>query len=358
MNKTKYKIVGVSVAVVLLVAAMIVVVIFRGRGRGTLVDVPVNQLENLKIYVEFINSKRMRVEVFFPLDSFPLISDNYVLQRKGSDGWRAVGTDIRAKMEYSTPNGRTVDDEKYPNVGFETRQFEFINDYDKLDKGSYRVVFGAKKKEKEYYLAVPFDITLEYEYLEEPEDYEYIVTTSFGEEELAEQYENCKEYVTYCEFPWGFENSTFSLELYRHLKKVTLVSGKDKLEIIEADKLRKLYQYFAGAVMTRTDDEEYGATFFVDDELYYKTMPVPYKQEQTGQTYQVDFLFDYKGEEKKINCEVSGHRMVLETTGFAFSENISKRYPIGRLLFDEKEETMAMEFYVFNEIEKALERIK
>lgn len=358
MDKIKYKIIAVSAAIVVLAAAVITGIILQIRGNSAWDDISVNQLEDIKIYVRFVNSKRIYIDTFFPLDTSTIISDDYILQVKDGNDWSTIGTDTDSKLEYGTADNSSIDDEKYPEIGYNSHQHEFIKDYGILDKGSYRIVFGAKRKKTEYYLAVPFDITLDYEYQKEPEEYEYTVTTNWGQGELAEYYEQCHDYITYSEFPLGFENQTFSMDLYKHLKKAVLASGKTKQEISGTKELKKLYQYFAGAVMTRTDGGIYGATFFTDADLLYKTMEPPQKTEETGQSYGLTLTFGYNGTKKEIRCNISGHRLVVETSDFAFREQISERFPLGELIPAKEKKKLNMEFYVFNKIGKAMEGMK
>lgn len=356
--KKRYLIIGISITVVL-IAVVLGLVFFRGRQEEQLKNISVNQLENIKIYVNYVNSKRICLDFFAPLDSSIVVSDNYALQKKSGNEWKALRANTRLNMEYSSLAPMPIDDEKYSQIAYESKLYEFIRDFDRLDKGSYRIIVGAKNKEDEYFLAVPFDVTLEYEYLEEPTDYEYSVTTSFGQEGLADEYEKCVDYITYSDFPLGFENFTFSLDLYHHLKKVSLSSWGEVLEISEEEKKRELYQYFSGAILTRLDDAIYGSTFFTDiDTLYYKTLQVPEKQKQEGNAFQLRFYFDYDGKSKEINCQVRNHTMKVEMIGLAFSDDLSERFPLGDLMPVESDERQVMEFYVFNDIEKALEEIK
>lgn len=358
MDKIKYKIIAISAVLAVLAAAVITAIILQMRGSSPWEDISVNQLGDIKIYVRFINSKRIYIDTFFPLDTPTIISDNYILQKEDGNSWETIEASAEPGLEYGTADNSAVDDEKYPETGYNSHQYEFIKDCGVLDKGSYRIVVGAKREGKEYYLAVPFDITLEYEYQKEPEGYEYAVTTSWGQGELAEYYEQCHGYITYSEFPLGFENQAFSMDLYKHLKKAVLASGKTKQEISGTKELKKLYQYFAGAVMTRTDGGIYGATFFTDAELLYKTMEPPQKTEETGPPYSVTLTFGYDGTKKEIRCNISGHRLVVETSDFAFREQISERFPLGELIPAKEKKKLNMEFYVFNEIGKAMEGMK
>ena len=359
MNKTRKNKVIVLFSVIALLMVVAAVIIFRVQGKKSFEEVPLNRLKNTKIYVDFVNSKRIHFNVFFPLDSSTVVSDNYIVQKKAGEEWETLGEDTRDKMEYGSPNGFPIDETEYPQVGYETKEYEFIDDYGGLDKGKYRVIMGAKTQGKEYYLSIPFDITLEYEYLKEPTDYEYSVTTNWGQEEFIDIYKKCKDYVTYSELPRGIENSMFSFDMYKHLKKITWVSGSDKLDITKADKMQELYQYFAASVMTRTDEEVYGSTFFTDDDtLYYRTIPVPENIEQGEENYQVIFFFEYDGKTKKMDCQVSGHSMVVETTDFAFRDGISERFPMGGLYPVKRGKNMVMGFYVFNDIENVLEGMK
>ena len=84
---------------------------------------------------------------------------------------------------------------------------------------------------------------------------------------------------------------------------------------------------------------------------------LPDGQEQGKETVRVHFFFDYDGT-KDLQCTISGHSMTVETGGFTFGEEISKRFPTGNLFPAKKQEKMTMHFYVFNDLEKALEEME
>lgn len=354
----KYKIGGIigAVAVVVILGAFALIRSWQGQKP---VAEKIGQLPDGKIYVKFVNSRRIYFDIFFPLDSQTMISDNYIVQRKSGKEWKAFGNEGKVSWEYGTPNDIVVDDKKYPDVTYESKQYEIAQRYDVLEKGSYRVIFGAETAKKEYTLAIPFEVTRDCEYVKEPEDYDYQVTTSVGQGELANAYEACEaggKYITYDPFIAGFENQLFSLDMYQHLQKVQVVSGQKKSVLTTEKEKLEYYRLFAKLILTRTDKETYGSTYFMDL-VDYRTLPVPDGQEQGKETVRVHFFFDYDGT-KDLQCTISGHSMTVETGGFTFGEEISKRFPTGNLFPAKKQEKMTMHFYVFNDLEKALEEME
>lgn len=322
---------------------------------------PINQLADVKIKVDFVNSRRIHLTVFFPLNYHMMVPGTYTLQRKNErNQWESMKSSWRKELEDSLILTESIDDRKYPNIGFATEEFEFLDKYSSLEEGDYRVVFPVKitAKEEEHLLAVPFQISKEYEYDKEPNDYEYVVTTR-TDTDLVEDYESCKTYITYDSFLSGFENYTFSRDMYEHLTKILLTTGEGKKEICSPDEMKKLYSYFASATLSRADGEVFGGTFFRD--MDWDTRPgaldIPEHHEAIGQTRTVQFFFQYDGIEKSICCEISGHQMRLKTSDFAFDEEMVKSMPLGELQTVEDGEERVMKYYIFNDIERVLEKI-
>lgn len=322
---------------------------------------PINQLEHVKIKVDFVNSRRIALTVFFPLDYHMIVPGTYTLQRKNErNQWEDMKSPWRKELEDSLILTRSIDDEKYPNIGFVSEQFEFLDKYRSLEEGNYRVVFPVKvtAKEEEHLLAVPFQISREYEYDKEPKDYEYLVTTT-SYTDLVEDYESCKTYITYDTFLSGFENYTFSRDMYEHLTKILLTVGEKSKEISDSAERKKLYSYFASAILSRADEGVFGGTFFrdMDWDTRPRALDIPNHIASSQQTLAVQFFFQYDEAEKYICCEISGHQMRLKTSDFAFDEEMVKSMPLGELLPVDDGEERVMEYYIFNDMEKALEKI-
>lgn len=366
MEKKIKKRVWIGIAVLLAAALGLTLFFFLQRkSADPPAEMQVNQPEDIKIKIDNVNSRRMNLRIYFPLDRYKLVtSDSYYLQQSaGKGGWKTLycGGDIDTyTLEWDESIEISTDHEpgKYANIGFASLEPDFLQDSGCLEAGKYRIVLPVKIKGKKYYLAAPFEISDGYDCAEEPTEYEYIPMV-FAGLDWVDDYENCRDYVNYDEFLSGFMNHTFNRDMYQHMTKIRIDSGSSSREISVREEMRELYAYFTGATLSRTGKEKYGSTFFADsDTLEYKCLDVPNAAETDEPTQKVEFFFDYDGTERRMSCEVRGHILTVRTTDFAFDESASERFPVKPLQPIEEKKEIELEYYVFNELAKALEEYR
>lgn len=367
MEKKIKKIVWIGIAVLLVAALGLTLFFFlRRKSADPLAKVQVNQPEDIKIKIDNVNSRRMDLRIYFPLDQYNLVTlDCYYLQQSaGKGGWKTLyyggDTDTNHSSEWDESIEVSTDHEpgKYVDIGFATLEPDFLQDGVCLEAGKYRIVLPVKIRGKMYYLAAPFEISDGYDCEVEPRGYEYTPMV-FAHLDWVDDYENCKDYVNYDEFLSGFMNHTFDRDMYQHMTKIRIDSGGSSREISVREEMRELYVYFTGATLSRTGEEKYGSTFFADlDTLEYKCLDIPDAAETDGPTQKVEFFFDYDGTERRMSCEVRGHILTVRTTDFAFDESASDSFPVKPLQPTEEKKEIKLEYYVFNELAKALEEYR
>lgn len=324
--------------------------------------VSLNQLKDFKIYVNYVNSKRISFDVFFPIYDYKVEdSPTYTLQEKGEGGsWNTLFS-VKDKgcgpRTMSIPDMSVEEDAwNYEDVGFASLEYDFIQDYQCLETGDYRVIFPLKVNGRKEYFEIPFEISGGYLYEIEPEEYEYTAAT-YSPLDFVEEYEMCKDYITYDAFVNGFQNMLFSRDLFEHMTKIIIISEDGSREIQEADEMHDFYEYFAMASLSRSDGGIGGATYFYNldrDTFWNNTLNVPRNMGKSDQTRTVNFFFDYEGQEKSISCEISGHKLIVRTRDFDFDEDMSEQLPLHELMPVDHGEERTMEYYVFNEIEEVL----
>ncbi len=324
-----------------------------------------NTLKDVKIFVGFANANRISMEIFFPLKDEVIIPGTYELEQKASNGkWKTVkkaysydtddleNTSVLSESIYDACE-ETSKDEKYKDIGYGTQIFEFIERYGSLEAGTYRVIFPVRKDSKRYDLSAEFSIDREYEYTDEPEN-SIATTTSYLE--LIPAYEACLasgEYVTYGDFPLGFQNRTFTKNLYTHLSGMELsLDGKKKP--VAQNHLKKTYEYLASSILSRQGKSVYGSTLFSnDDDLSFNPLRSNQKDEASKKDLTLSLTFDYDGKKKEISCTINGHRLKVETTDFFFDEEASSILPWGEpepITEKNKGTGISAEFYVYNEL--------
>ncbi|MDE6851351.1 MAG: hypothetical protein K2J67_02535 [Lachnospiraceae bacterium] len=367
MEKKIKKRVWIGIAVLLAAALGMALFFFlRRHFADPLAKVQVNQPEDLKIKIDYVNSRRMDLRIYFPLDQYKLVTlDSYYLQQRTGNGrWKTLyyggDTDTNHSSEWDESIEISTDHEsgKYAGIGFATPAIDFLQDGGCLEAGKYRIVLPVKIRGKMYYLAAPFEISDGYDCAEEPTEYEY-TTMVFADLDWVDDYENCRDYVNYDEFLSGFMNYTFNRDMYRHMTKIRIDSGGNSREISVREEMREVYTYFAGATLSRTGKEKYGSTFFADlDTLEYKCLDVPDMPETDESTQKAEFFFDYDGMERRMSCEIRGHILTVRTTDFVFDESASDRFPVKPLQPTEEKKEIELEYYVFNDLAKALEEYR
>lgn len=368
-KKTKKRVWMGTIIAVLLVFALGMAWFFfvQRRLADPLEKVQVNQLEDIKIKIDYVNSRRMDLRIYFPLDQYNLVTlDTYYLQQSaGKEGWKTLyyggDTDTNHSSEWDENIEVSTDHEpgKYVDVGFATPYIDFfLQDGVCLEEGKYRIVLPVKVRGRIYYLAAPFEISDGYDCEVEPRGYEY-TTMVFADLDWVDDYENCRDYVNYDEFLSGLMNYTFNRDMYQHMTKICIDSGGSSREISGREDMRELYSYFTGATLSRTGKEKYGSTFFADlDTLEYKCLDIPDTVKTDGPTQKVEFFFDYDGTERRLSCEVRGHILTVKTTDFAFDESASDRFPVKPFQPTEERKEITLEYYVFNKLAKALEEYR
>ena len=367
MEKRTKKRVWIGMAVLLAAALGMALFFFlRRQFADPLAKVQVNQPEDIKIKIDYVNNRRMDLRIYFPLDQYKLVTldSYYVQQSAGKRGWKTLyyggDNDTNHSSEWDESIEISTDHEpgKYTDIGFATPAIDFLQDGACLEEGKYRIVLPVKIRGKQYYLAAPFEISDGYDCAEEPTEYEY-TTMVFAGLDWVDDYENCRNYVNYDEFLSGFINHTFNRDMYQHMTKIRIGSGGNSREISGREEMREIYAYFTGATLSRTGKEKYGGTFFADlDTLEYKCLDVPDVAKTDGQTQKVEFFFDYDGTERQVSCEVRGHILTVRTTDFAFDESASESFPVKPLQPTEEKKEIKLEYYVFNELAKALEEYR
>ena len=362
-KKTKVK---VWIGIAVLLAATLGTALFffvREHFADPLAEVQVNQPEDIKIKVDYVNSRRMDLRIYFPLDRYKLVTQYsyYLQQNTGKGEWKTLyyGGDPEEgdylEWDESIESSSEHESGKYADVGFATPSIDFLRDCGCLEEGEYRIVLPVKIRGKKYYLAAPFEISDGYDCAEEPTEYEYFAMV-FADLDWVDDYENCRDYVNYDEFLSGFMNFTFNRGMYQHMTKIRLDAGGGSREISGQDEMRELYKYFTGATLSRTGKEKYGSTFFADtDTLEYKCLDVPDAAETSESVQKVDFFFDYDGTERQLSCEVRGHILTVRTADFAFDASANERFPVKPFLPAEEKKEITLEYYVFNELAETLE---
>lgn len=362
MSKKKKIIIGISAAILGIAVALYFFIGRRQQRYGKL-----NEWKDAKIFVEFANANRNSLVVFFPLKDEVTIPGTFELEKKSSSGsWNAVrenhSSDID-DLEYNMVSKESIYDasdeqskrhEKYRDIGYGTQVFEFIDRYDSLEKGTYRVIFPVKKGRKRYDMSAEFTIDRTYEYTAEPEDYDYKAMTS-SYLELIPEYEACLtsgKYVTYGDFLPGFQNHIFSRDLYEHLSGIQL-SMKGQKKSLEQKDLKKFYEYLASAILSRQGKSIYGSTLFCNqDNLSYHPLRSGQKDEASKEEITLSLAFDYDGEEKLITCKMDGHRMKVETRDFYLDEK-SSPFPLSDPELTTKDmegQGIFADFYVYNDL--------
>lgn len=373
MNTKKKLAIGASVAILIIGLALYLLINRQHKGYGKL-----NDYKDAKIFVEYANANRICLVVFFPLKDEVTVPGTFQLEKKSSGGsWNAVGethsSDID-DLENTMTSKESIYDasdeppkryEKYRDIGSATEGFDFIDRYDSLEKGTYRVIFPVKKGRKRYDMSTEFTIDRTYEYAAEPKDYDYMAMTS-SYLELIPEYEACLasgNYVTYGDFLLGFQNHMFSRDLYEHLSGIEL-SMKGQKKSLEQKDLKRFYEYLASAILSRQGKSIYGSTLFCNlEDLTYHPLQSGQKDEASKEEITLSLAFDYDGEEKKITCKMDGHRMKVETKDFYLDEEYSSPMSV---LGDPELTTKDMEgqgifadFYVYNDLYgKALETLE
>ncbi len=373
MNKKKKLAIGASVAILIIGLALYLFIGRQQKGYGKL-----NAWKDAKIFVESANANRISLVVFFPLKDEVTVPGTFELEKKSSGGsWKAVRENHSSDMddsEYNMVSKESIYDasdeqskryEKYRDIGYGTQVFEFIDRYDSLEKGTYRVIFPVKKGRKRYDLSVEFTIDRTYEYTAEPEDYDYIAMTS-SYLELILEYEACLasgKYVTYGDFLLGFQNHMFSRNLYEHLSGIQL-SMKGQKKSLEQKDLKKFYGYLASAILSRQGKSVYGSTLFCNlEDLSYHPLRSGQKDEASKEEITLSLTFDYDREEKQITCKIDGHRMKVETKDFYLDEEYSSPMSaLGDPILTTKDvegQGIFADFYVYNDLYgKALETLE
>lgn len=364
----KQKRVWIGIAVLFSAALGMALFFFLWRqSADPLAKAQVNQPEDIKIKIDYVNSRRMDLRIYFPLDQYKLVTpDGYYLQRSAGKGrWRTLyhggdaDTDHNSEWDESIEVSTDHEPGEYADIGFATPAVDFLQDGGAcLEAGKYRIVLPVKIRGKKYYLAAPFEILDGYDCEEEPTEYEYS-TMVFADLDWVDDYENCRDYVNYDEFLSGFMNCTFGRDMYRHMTKIRIDSGDSSREISAQEEMRELYTYFTGATLSRTGKEKYGSTFFADeDTLEYKCLDVPDAAETDGPTQKAEFFFDYDGTKRRMSCEIRGHILTVRTADFAFDASASDNFPVKPLQPTEEKKEIELEYYVFNELAKALEEYR
>lgn len=359
--KNKKKVISISLAAVCVIV-IAAILFFNANFKDKWNSVKTNDLKDTKIYVEYANSKRIMTTLFFPKDYNMQVSGTFVLQKKEKDTYKTMkeSSELPSDKDFGGFYNDSLDKNKYRNISFATLGFEFKDYYEKLEAGKYRLIFPVKANKKEYYMSIPFEITLDYEYTGEPKYKNKNVTTSV-DMSLVKEYENCKKYINYSDFILGVDNQTFSRGLYNHLKEIELTTYKGKKEkITDLDKLHDTYAYFCEANMTRSDNEIYGSSFYnivSSESTKFITMKIPEdaKKEKDKKTT-VNMIFDYNGVKKRIECIVSGHFLTLTTDDFGFDNGLTPDSPTGFLLplKNKQKSKNVYDYYVFNELEDVL----
>ena len=372
MNKKKKLAIGASVAILIIGLALYLLIGRQHKGYGKL-----NAWKDAKIFVESANANRIYLEVFFPLKDEVTVPGTFQLEKKSSGGsWKAVrenhssdiddleNTMVSEESIYDASGEPPKRYEKYRDIGYGTEVFEFIDRYDSLEKGTYRVIFPVKKGRKRYDMSVEFTIDRTYEYTAEPKDYDYMAMTS-SYLELIPEYEACLasgKYVTYGDFLLGFQNHMFSRDLYEHLSGIRL-STEGQKKSLEQKNLKKFYEYLAAAILSRQGKSVHGSTLFCNlDDLSYHPLRSGQKDEASKEEITLSLAFDYDGKEKQILCKINGHRIKVETKDFYLDEEYSSpTSTLGDPILTTKDmegQGIFADFYVYNNLyEKAMEAI-